>query len=392
MPHRQLAPGALLAATVIAVSACGSGSSPTPPPPGPVAVGLQALPGTFDFPVLLTAPAGDPRLFVVEKGGTVRIVKNGAVVARPFLDISALVSNGGEQGLLGLAFAPDYATSGRVFVSYTDLAGNSVIASYRVSADPDSVDAGSAAIRLTVTQPYDNHNGGNIVFGPDGYLYFGLGDGGSGGDPQGRGQDRSDLLGSLLRLDVAGATGYAVPNDNPFRNVAGARPELWDWGLRNPWRFSFDRTTGDLYVADVGQSNREEVNVSPATAGRNAGRGLNYGWNTMEGSICYNPSTGCDQAGLTLPTLDYTHADGCSVTGGFVYRGSAIPDLRGTYLYADFCAGWVRSFRFAGGAATDRRDWPDLAPGGNVTSFGEDGAGELYVLTTSGAVYKIVPK
>jgi glucose/arabinose dehydrogenase len=216
-------------------------------------------------------------------------------------------------------------------------------------------------------------------------LYIGLGDGSD--RDQGRGQSLADLLASILRIDVSQAP-YTVPADNPFVGVAGARPEVWSYGLRNPWRFSFDRTTGDLYIGDVGESTWEEVNHASATAG--AGRGVNYGWSLMEGQHCSR--TGCDQSGLTLPVLEYNHSDGCSVIGGHVYRGAAIPHLQGQYFYADYCSGWVRSFRMAGGIAVEKTDWPTLRPGGQVTSFGEDSAGELYVLTQQGGVFKIVPQ
>jgi glucose/arabinose dehydrogenase len=313
-------------------------------------------------------------------------VKDGAVLASPFLDVSSLISNGGEQGLLGLAFDPQYATNGRFFISYTNRAGDNVLESYQVSADADRAGA-NGVIRLTVSQPFDNHNGGHIVFGPDGYLYMGIGDGGSGGDPDGHGQDRNDLLGSILRLDVSGANGYAAPAGNPLVGVAGTRDELWNWGLRNPWRFSFDRSTGDLYIGDVGQGSREEIDVSTAASG--SGKGVNYGWNIMEGTQCYGASS-CDMTGLMLPVLDYSHSDGCSVTGGYVYRGAAIPGLAGTYFYSDYCGGWVRSFKYAGGAATEAGSWSALAPGGGVPSFGEDAAGELYVLSAEGGVYRVV--
>jgi glucose/arabinose dehydrogenase len=309
------------------------------------------------------------------------------VLPTPFLDVSSLVSSGSEQGLLGFAFDPHYATNGRFFVSYTNTTGSSVVASYQVSANADVADAGSAVIRLTVAQPYENHNGGNIIFGPDGFLYLGLGDGGSGGDPQGHGQNKNDLLGSLLRLDVSGASGYVVPADNPLVGVGGTMPELWNWGLRNPWRFSFDRASGDLYIGDVGQDAREEIDVATASSG--GGKGLNFGWSIMEGTTCYSAST-CNQAGLTLPVLDYTHADGCSVTGGFVYRGAAIPALVGTYFYSDYCGGWIRSFKYAAGVATEQQEWATLAPGGGVPSFGEDATGELYILSSNGGVYKVV--
>jgi glucose/arabinose dehydrogenase len=375
----------LLPSALLVLAACSSDTQQ--PPPAALDLALEPVATTFAFPLLATAPSGDPRLFVVEKGGLVKIVKDGTVLSTPFLDLSGLISNGGEQGLLGLAFDPQYAASGRFFVSYTNTAGDNVLASYQVSSNADVAAAGSGVIRLTVGQPYDNHNGGHIAFGPDGYLYMGIGDGGSGGDPDGNGQDRNDLLGSILRLDVSGATGYAVPVSNPLVGVAGTRGELWNWGLRNPWRFSFDRSSGDLYIGDVGQGEREEIDVGTTATG--GGKGANYGWSIMEGTRCYNAGS-CDMTGLTLPVLDYTHSDGCSVTGGYVYRGTAIPDLAGTYLYADYCSGWVRSFRYTGGQVTEAASWDALAPGGNISSFGEDGAGELYVLTSAGGVYRIV--
>ncbi len=374
-----LPPGVLLWLT-----ACSSSEQP-PPPPGPD-LALQTVATGFTFPLFATAPVGDARLFVVEKGGVVKIVKAGSVLPTPFLDVGSLVSTGGEQGLLSLAFDPQYGTNGRFFVSYTNLSGDNVLASYQVSGNPDAADAASGVIRLTVGQPQGNHNGGHIAFGPDGFLYMGIGDGGGGGDPDGNGQDRNDLLGSILRLDVSAPTGYSVPASNPFVGMAGMRGELWNWGLRNPWRFSFDRSTGDLYIGDVGQGQREEIDV--ATAALGGGRGANYGWNIMEGTRCYDASS-CDQAGLVLPVLEYTHDDGCSVSGGYVYRGTAIPDLAGTYFYADYCEGWVRSFRYSGGLATETGSWSALAPGGSIPGFGEDGMGELYVLA-GGGVYRIV--
>jgi len=355
--------------------------------------GLLEISRALSEPVLLTHVPGDAtRLFIVEKTGRVRIIQNGTLLGTPFLDLSDSISTGGEQGLLGLAFPPDYAESGRFFVSYTSprgarSGGTSVIASYAVSGgNPNVADPASGATVLEVEQPYENHNGGMIAFGPDGLLYVGLGDGGGGGDPLNTGQDRSDLLGSLLRLDVSGPSGYVVPPTNPYAGSTQFAPEIWNWGLRNPWRFSFDRGTGDLYIGDVGQGSREEINVAPAASTG----GENYGWNDLEGTICYNP--GCSPAGTVLPVLDYTHGIGCSVTGGYVYRGSAIPALVGHYLYADYCSGWVRSFRYSGGQAVDRQDQPALSPGGNITSFGQDATGELYVLTHGGVVYRIVPR
>lgn len=343
-------------------------------------------------PVFLTCAPGDStRLFVVEKTGRIRIIRGGVLLKTAFLDLSDSVSNGSEQGLLGLAFSPDYATSGRFYVSYTSprgrqAGGTSAVERYVVSRDPDLADARSGQRMLTVDQPYSNHNGGMITFGPDGYLYFGLGDGGGGGDPGGTGQDRGDLLGSLLRLDVSGPGGYVVPPTNPYAGGGAHRPELWNYGLRNPWRFSFDRQTADLYIADVGQNAHEEIDVQPAASHG----GENYGWNIMEGASCYAASS-CSRAGLTLPVVDYDHSRGCSVTGGYVYRGTAVPSLRGRYVYADYCGGWIRSFRYQNGHATDQQVHAGLATRGGITSFGEDAAGELYVLTQEGTVFRIAP-
>ena len=353
-------------------------------------IGLTPVITGLSSPVLLTAPAGDSaRLFIVEQSGAIRIVKNGVLLATPFLNLHDSISTGGEQGLLGLAFAPDYATSGWFVVSYTSPrgamgGGTSILARYRVSTNnADIADPATGQTLLTVDQPYDNHNGGMIAFGPDGYLYFGLGDGGAGGDPAGTGQNRADLLGSMLRLNVSGGGTYTVPSSNPYAASTAYRHELWNYGLRNPWRWSFDRMNGDLYIADVGQSAREEIDVQAAASGG----GENYGWNTMEGLICYGASS-CNQAGLVLPRVDYDHGSGCAVTGGYVYRGSA-KSLTGHYLYADYCGGWVRSFRYSGGVAAEQRDEPALTPGGNITSFGEDAAGEVYILTQQGSVYRI---
>ncbi|MGE5687729.1 MAG: PQQ-dependent sugar dehydrogenase, partial [Gemmatimonadota bacterium] len=376
--------------------ACSGSTGPSggnPLPPGNLPLTLATVATGLDFPLDLTAPPNDPRLFVVEKTGRIRVIEDGAVLPAPFLDLHDRVSGGPEQGLLGLAFDPAYSTNGRFVVNYTDLNGDTRISAFRVSADPDVADVSTETVLLAVPQPFPNHNGGGLAFGPDGYLYAGLGDGGGGGDPNGNGQSLATLLGKLLRIDLNGGTPYAVPPDNPFAAAAGpaTRGEIWSYGLRNPWRFSFDRLTHDLYIGDVGQDAHEEIDVAPAPGGGGGG-GLNFGWNRMEGAHCYPPTAGdaCDRAGLTLPVVDYDHGQGCSVTGGYVYRGAAIPDLQGVYLYGDYCQGFVRSFRFAGGQATDQHDWQALRPGGNVTSFGEDAAGEVYVLTAQGGVYRIV--
>ena len=392
--------GGFVAAVLLA--ACGGGgdgSANNAPPASPssTSVHLQRVPNastTFAFPVLVTAPPGDlVRLFVVEKGGTIKVVnKTTNTVIGTFLDISGLVTGGSEQGLLGLAFDPAYTANGRFYVSYTDKTGvgNSVIARYVVSSgDANVADPTSGQTVLTLTQPDTNHNGGMIAFGPDNMLYIGFGDGGGAGDPGGNGQSKNVLLGKILRIDVS-TLPYAIPADNPFTS-APQRKEIWSYGLRNPWRFSFDRQTHDLYIADVGQGIWEEVDIATAASG--GGKGINYGWNVMEGNHCFSPSANCVTTGLTAPDLEYDHASNsaCSITGGYVYRGSAIPALRGTYFYGDFCAGFVRSLSLVNGVATQLFDWPSLRPGGNITSFGEDGAGELYVMTSGGTLYRIVP-
>lgn len=377
-----------LASWLVGCGGDGGANEPTPPDdPGPdgeptlveVADGLA-------FPVHLTSPPGDPRLFVVEKSGAIRVIRDAQVLQTPFLDLRGEVSGGSEQGLLSLAFHPGYASNGRFFVDFTNRAGDTRVVEYRVSADPDRADPAPARTILEVDQPFANHNGGLLVFGPDGMLYVGLGDGGSGGDPQGNGQNVGTLLGKILRIDVDAGTPYAIPPDNPFADQAGARGEIWAFGLRNPWRFSFDRVTGELFIADVGQNEIEEVNTRLGDDG-----GVNYGWNVMEGSACFRDDD-CDRTGLALPVVEYDHGEGCSVTGGFVYRGDALPELQGHYFFSDFCSGFVRSFRLAGGAAVEERNWPELEPGGSVSSFGEDAEGELYLLTREGSVHRIAPR
>ena len=341
------------------------------------------------LPVHLTAPPGDEqRLFVVEQGGRIRIVQGGITLSMPFLDITSLTAADGERGLLSLAFHPSYSANGYFYVNYTDNQGDTRVVRYSVSgADPNVADPASALLILSVSQPFGNHNGGQIAFGPDGMLYIGMGDGGSGGDPLGHGQNPETLLGSMLRIDVDGASPYAIPPDNPFANHPTIAPETWAYGLRNPWRFSFDRRTGDLYIADVGQNAIEEISYQP---GASAG-GQNYGWNVTEGTSCFEPASGCETDGLTPPIHEYDHSGGsCSVTGGFVYRGTAEPDLDGRYFYADFCNSWIRSFTVLAGAAIDVIDHSgELGPVRQISSFGEDAAGELYVVTLSGSVYRI---
>jgi hypothetical protein len=396
-------------ATMVIAAACpatqAQSMSPAPPPGAPpagITLARQQINTGFalTFPLFLTAPPGDTdRLFLVEKGGVIKVVNRAtSALIGTFLDITNLVSTGGEQGLLGLAFDPQYAVNGRFYVSYTDMSGASVIARFlRDQNDPNVAVNTADRIILTVAQPFKNHNGGLIAFGPDNYLYIGLGDGGSGGDPGNRAQNLGELLGKLLRVDVSQGTqapmpAFAIPPDNPCVGQAGAREEIWSMGLRNPWRYSFDRQSGDLYVADVGQGAREEVNVSTTASG--GGKGINYGWRIMEGGICFNPPAGCSTSGLTLPVVEYDHSTGaCSITGGYVYRGAAVPALRGTYFYADFCAGFVRSFRLVNGQVTEHADWPTLNPVGNITSFGEDATGELYIMTAppENGLFRIVP-
>ena len=337
----------------------------------PVASGLAAPIGVTN------AGDGSGRLFVIEKAGRVRIVRGGEVVAQPFLDITRLVgSSESEQGLLGLVFHPRYRDNGLFFVNYTNRQGDTVIARYRVSGDPDRADPGSALTVLGIDQPYANHNAGHLAFGPDGYLWIGMGDGGSGGDPQGNGQKPSTLLGKMLRLDVDGAEPYRVPPDNPFVGQTAYRPEIWARGLRNPWRYSFDRVTGDLYLADVGQNTWEEVNFTPA----GSRGGLNYGWNIMEGTHCYSPSSGCNTAGLTLPVTEYSHDGGnCSVTGGYVYRGAAYPRLWGAYLFGDFCSGRLWTLYHTAEGRWVRTEM--LQAGHDIAAFGEDEAGEVYIVS-----------
>jgi glucose/arabinose dehydrogenase len=342
------------------------------------------------------ANAGDSRLFVTLQSGKVVIWDGTQVLPAPFLDVSALIICCGEQGLLSIAFHPSYATNGLFFVNYTDLTGRTVIARYHVSPlDPNAADAFSAAILLTIDQPYTNHNGGELMFGPDGFLYIGMGDGGSANDPQCHAQSSDTLLGKMLRIDVNQnvnqAPYYGIPAENPYVSTTGP-PEAWAFGLRTPWRFSFDRLTGDLFIGDVGQGAREEIDYQPLTSRG----GQNYGWKVMEGSLCGPQGDAgcvivpplCGDPSYTLPILEYSHDDGsCAVTGGYVYRGPAIPDLQGSYVYGDFCSGKIWA------ATRQAGTWSPVlltisAP--TLTTFGEDVFGELYV-GTQGTLYQIVP-
>jgi hypothetical protein len=349
----------------------------------------------------VTAVPGDnTRLFVVEQGGRIQIFDlTTKSVSATFLDIGSsgtnLITSGGERGLLGLAFDPHYDQNRQFYVFYTDSSGNPTVARYlRNAVNPDLADQSTGVVLVSVPHPNaSNHNGGMLAFGTDQCLYMGIGDGGGSGDPGNNGQNTNQRLGKILRIDPN--TGAACTNNgvsNPFAG-GGGDPTIWSLGLRNPWRFSFDRQAGDLYIGDVGQNCREEIDVASAP---NAGQGVNYGWHLAEGFALFDPSaSGCPGNTAppnTPPVLDYLHDNGaCSVTGGYVYRGTAAPSLAGTYFYGDFCAGFVRSFRFVGGQVTQQNEWPLLAPGGNITSFGEDAQGELYLMTLQGNLFRIVP-
>lgn len=339
----------------------------------PLELSLQVAAEGFAAPVFLTAPQGDPRLFVVERTGRVRVVKDGVVLPAPFVDLRAKVNAAGERGLLGMAFDPEYAATGLLYLYYVNALGDVVLE--RFSSIPGSdVASGGAGIVLAIAHGGAEHHGGMLAFGPDGMLHLAPGDGRCCGDPNNNAQNLRSLLGKMLRIDVR-TTPYTVPPDNPFVGRADARPEIWSYGLRSPWRFAIDAASGLLFLADVGQDAREEVNiVSAQSAGRN------FGWRLMEGTACYNPTSGCNAAGtLTLPAIEYGRADGCSVIGGFVYRGVAVPELAGRYLYSDFCRGWLRSAVGGASGAAERREWAGVSLP-RVTSFGTDGAGELYML------------
>lgn len=388
----------LLALVAIVAGCAGPGPTPSPPPLGPaggsfnpagVGLSLEPFVSGFRSPLAVThAGDGSGRLFVAEQEGSLRILQDGRLVDRPFLEISDRIKAGGERGLLGVAFHPKYPEDPRVFVNYTDENGDTRISSFTVDpADPDLADPSSEVRLLFIEQPYPNHNGGALAFGPDGFLYIATGDGGSGGDPHGNGQSLETLLGKILRIDVDrtdGDRGYSIPADNPFVGKSPAQPEIFAYGLRNPWRMSFDRATGDLWIGDVGQNSWEEIDVHRgATPG-----GTNYGWNRMEGSHCFQPPQGCEDPALTGPVTDYGRDSGCTVIGGNVYRGATQTALAGGYVFGDYCSGRI----WAIDPAIDGYRAPvEIGQSGrSLVAFGEDEAGELYAADIGkGAVLRV---
>lgn len=371
------------------------------PPASGDDLGLELVASGLFQPLWVVAPPGDvERLLIVEQSGRVQLLRNGVLQATPFLDLRGQVSCCGERGLLSLVFHPDYAGNRRFFVNYTDPQGATVVSRWRTGDDPDRANPGSEQVLFRIPQDFTNHNGGQLAFGPDGHLYVGMGDGGGAGDVRERAQDPASLLGKLLRVDVDFEADpyHAVPADNP-NAVAGLPLGLIQAsGLRNPWRFAFDALTGDLFLSDVGRGEREEINVQPA----GSKGGENYGWDVFEGSLCYDPQPHyptCSAApgSFIAPVHEYDHQLGCSITGGFVYRGCRMPDLHGTYFYSDFCTSFVRTFEYAEGVAIRHRDRTAdvLSAGtslGGVTSFGVDARGEMYLTTFSGSVFRIIPE
>lgn len=387
-PSPTEAPTAMPTATqTVAPSA-----APTPEPsqvvnaqtfPDPAAYDFIPVVDGLDDPVGFAAVSdGSGRFFILEQAGRIRVVQNGELLPDPFLDIVDRVgSSASEQGLLGLAFHPSYPENGFFYVNYTDQNGDTHISRFQVTGDPNLADPGTEMELLFVAQPYANHNGGGLAFGPDGYLYIALGDGGSAGDPEGNAQSLDTHLGKILRLDVNAGDPYGIPPDNPFAN-GGGEPEIWFYGLRNPWRFSFDRATNDLFIADVGQNQWEEINYVPA----GSGGGLNFGWDYLEGT---HPFEGTPPEGLSLidPVAEYDHGQGCSVTGGYVYRGQALPEWQGIYIYGDYCTGYVWGLLPLGGGAFQNQLL--FQTGARISAFGEDEQGELYLVDIGGSVLRL---
>ena len=372
--------GMALGIGIVALAKC----SP-PPKPGTPAFSLTTV-AALNQPIAMAIRSGDAALYVAEWEGRVRAIRNGQVDPTVVLDISRLTKTGGERGLLGMAFSPD---GNKLYLDYTDLIGDSHVDEFTMGAN-GIADPGSQRPILFQKQPFPNHNGGQLAFGPDGYLYIGFGDGGSGGDPQGNGQSLNTFLGKILRIDPSKPSGnraYGIPPDNPFAN-GGGLPEIWSYGLRNPWRFTFDKDTGDLWIADVGQGKYEEIDFAAAGAnGRDPAKGSNFGWNLFEGNHSYEG--GGDHAGFVFPVFEYTHSEGCSVTGGYRYRGTALPSMHGAYVFADYCNNTIRVLNLENGVGKEiAQVKADPSP---IVSFGEDAKGELYVLAFDGAVARLDP-
>ena len=393
-------------ATATPSTAISAAPSPTPSRPSaapsprrssaplaPVAISLTNLGKGYSSPIGLSSTAGDSRLFVIEQTGQI-VTGNDGKPGTVFLDIAQRISCCGERGLLGLAFHPDYAANGRFFVRYTTPAGDVRVSEFHVSSDPKRADPASEKVIITIPHPdFGNHNGGRIEFGADGYLYIGTGDGGSGGDPNGHGQALNTLLGKMHRIDVdhpSGNLAYSIPSTNPFASQAGARGEIWAYGLRNPYTFSFDAETHDLWIADVGQDAWEEVDRATAVSD-GGGRGANYGWNAMEGNHCYKPASGCSTSGLTPPLAEYAHGSndsiGCAIIGGYVYRGSAHPELTGRYFFGDYCSGRIWDVDATGAAGQSIQQL--LVSGLQITGWGQGADGELYLTAGNGNLYRL---
>ena len=390
---------ALLALPFASSGPAGAASIERPAEPAPAVpaapgdlIKLTLIKSGLSSPVFVTAPGdGTNRLFIVEKTGRIRVLQGGQLLAKPFLDISASVSRGSEQGLLGLAFHPNFKANHKVYINFTNRSGDTIISEYRTYFGNTNLAKPSTKRRiLEIPQPYENHNGGGLAFGPDGFLYIGLGDGGSGGDPGNRAQNKETLLGKMLRIGINGSTGskhYKIPATNPFVGTFGW-DAIWQYGLRNPWRWSFDRVTGDLWIGDVGQNAWEEIDHG-IDAGNGPGRGVNWGWRVLEGKHCYPSGNSCSTSGKTMPVTEYGHGGGrCAVTGGYVYRGAAVPAIQGDYLYGDFCSGeiWGLDNPYTSPTPVLLLDTSLL-----ISSFGEDRDGELYVTDLNGRLYRVDP-
>jgi glucose/arabinose dehydrogenase len=386
------ASAAASAASATQAAAISPAASAVPTPLAVVPISLGSVASGFASAIGVSSAPGDPRLFVIQQTGQVVIVSGGKRVGT-FLDISSRLSCCGERGLLGLAFHPDYAANGRFFVRYTTPAGDVRVSEFHVSSNPNKADPGSEKVIITIPHPsFANHNGGRIEFGPDGYLYIGTGDGGSGGDPSNHGQALDTLLGKMLRIDINGTSGslpYAIPPTNPFAGQNDKRGEIFAYGLRNPYTFSFDRVTGDLWIGDVGQDKWEEIDRARALEG--GGDGINYGWSVMEGNHCYKPSTDCIKDGLTLPLAEYYHGDsdsiGCAVISGYVYRGAAHPELVGRYFFGDYCSGRIWDVAADGPAVQTPQELH--GSGLQITGWGQDVGGELYLTAANGVLYEL---